>query len=111
MLGVEAALITSGAAGALLMQAAAVIAGTDPAKIASLPDTEGMNNEIIMHKAHRMGYDQCYRAAGAKIVEVGPRQQDGALAAGVGHYGEDRGAFPHRLARQPAEGACLWSRR
>ena len=71
MLGVEAALITSGAAGALLMQAAAVIAGTDPAKIASLPDTEGMNNEIIMHKAHRMGYDQCYRAAGAKIVEVG----------------------------------------
>ena len=71
MLGAEAAVVTSGAAGALLLQAAAVIAGTDPAKIARLPDTDGMKNEIIMQRAHRMGYDQCFRAAGGRIVEVG----------------------------------------
>ena len=71
MLGAEAAVVSSGAAGALLLQAAAVIAGTDPAKIARLPDTDGMKNEIVMQKAHRMGYDQCYRAAGGRIVEVG----------------------------------------
>ncbi len=71
MLGAKAAMVTSGASGALLVQAAAVIAGTDPAKISRLPDTEGMKNEIIMHRAHRMAYDQCYRAAGGKIVEVG----------------------------------------
>ncbi len=71
MLGAEAAVVTSGAAGALLLQAAAVIAGTDPAKIARLPDTDGMKNEIIMQRAHRMGYDQCFRAAGGRIVDVG----------------------------------------
>ena len=65
MLGAEAAVVTSGAAGGLLVQAAAVMAGTDPGRIASLPNTDGMKNEIIMQKAHRMGYDQCYRAAGA----------------------------------------------
>ena len=71
ILGAEAAVVSSGAAGALLLQAAAVIAGTDPAKIARLPDTEGMKNEIVMQRAHRMGYDQCFRAAGGRIVEVG----------------------------------------
>ena len=71
MLGAQAAVVSSGAAGALLLQAAAVIAGTDPAKIARLPDTEGMRNEIVMQRAHRMGYDQCFRAAGGRIVEVG----------------------------------------
>ncbi|MDP6403248.1 MAG: DegT/DnrJ/EryC1/StrS family aminotransferase, partial [SAR202 cluster bacterium] len=69
--GAEAGMITSGAAGALLLQAAAVIAGTDPASIARLPDTDGMKNEIIMQRVHRMGYDQCYRAAGARIIDIG----------------------------------------
>ena len=69
--GAEAGMVTSGAAGALLLQAAAVIAGTDPASIARLPDTDGMKNEIVMQRVHRMGYDQCYRAAGAKIIDIG----------------------------------------
>ena len=36
-----------------------------------LPDTDGLKNEIIIQTCHRFGYDQCYRAAGAKLVEVG----------------------------------------
>ena len=53
------------------MQAAAVIAGNDPAKMVSLPDTTGMKNEVIIQKSHRFAYDQLYRAAGAKFVEIG----------------------------------------
>ena len=69
--GAEAGLVTSGAAGGLVLQAAAVIAGKDPAKMKKLPDTDGMKNEIIIHKSHRFPYDQCYLSAGAKFVEIG----------------------------------------
>lgn len=69
--GSEYGLVTSGSAGGLLLQACAVIAGDDPAKMARLPDTEGMKNEIIIQRSHRFAYDQCYRAAGAKFVEIG----------------------------------------
>lgn len=69
--GAESGLVTSGSAGGLLLQACAVIAGDDPAKMAKLPDTEGMKNEIIIQRSHRFPYDQCYRAAGAKFVEIG----------------------------------------
>ena len=44
MLGAEAALVTGGAAAGLVLQAAACIAGDDPAKIDRLPDTTGMQN-------------------------------------------------------------------
>lgn len=69
-LGCEAALVTAGAASALTLGTAACIAGTDRAKIARLPDTEGMKNEVILLKAHRNGYDHAVRNAGARLVEV-----------------------------------------
>ena len=69
--GGEAGLVTSGAAGGLLLQAAACIAGADPARMRRLPDTDGMANEIIIQTMHRFPYDQAYRTAGAKMVEVG----------------------------------------
>ena len=69
--GAEAGFVSSGAAGGLILQAAAVIAGADPAKMARLPDATGMKNEIIIHKSHRFPYDQCYTSAGAKFVEIG----------------------------------------
>ena len=69
--GAEAGMVCAGSAAGLLLQAAACMTGTDPAKIFRLPDTTGMKNEIIIHKAHRFHYDQAYRAAGAKLVEVG----------------------------------------
>ena len=49
----------------------AILAGTDPAKIAQLPVTDDMPNEAIMHRAHRNGYDHGVRAAGARIVDIG----------------------------------------
>ena len=69
--GAEAGLVASGAAGGLVLQAAAVIAGSDPAMMDRLPDSTGMKNEIIIHKSHRFPYDQCYTSVGAKFVEIG----------------------------------------
>ena len=83
--GAEAGFVCSGAAGGLLLQAAACIAGNDPVKMRQLPDTEGMKNEIVIHTMHRFPYDQAYRAAGAKMVEFGdylfahPWQLEGAI--------------------------------
>lgn len=66
----EAALVASGAASALSIGTAACVAGSDPAKIQRLPDTEGMANEVIFQKSHRFGYDHAVRNIGVKIVEV-----------------------------------------
>ena len=61
----------TGAEAGLVLEAAACIASTDPAKIDKLPDTTGMKNEIIIHRAHRVNYDHNFRAAGGKLVELG----------------------------------------
>jgi L-seryl-tRNA(Ser) seleniumtransferase len=71
MLGAEAAFVTAGASSGLILQAAACIAGDDPAKILRLPDTLGMRNEIVIQRAHRFAYDQAYRVAGGVLVEIG----------------------------------------
>ncbi|MCH7642404.1 MAG: hypothetical protein IIC30_03905, partial [Chloroflexi bacterium] len=42
--GAEAGMICSGAAGGLVLATAAVMTGTDPEKIAQLPDATGMKN-------------------------------------------------------------------
>jgi D-glucosaminate-6-phosphate ammonia-lyase len=71
MLGAEAAFVTAGASSGLILQAAACIAGDDPARITRLPDTRGMQNEIVIQRAHRFAYDQAYRVAGGVLVEIG----------------------------------------
>ena len=68
--GAEAGYVTSGAASALLLGAAACIVGDDIGAMARLPDTDGPA-EIVMPRTHRTGYDHALRAAGATIVDVG----------------------------------------
>src|SRR5436190_246021 len=51
--GAEAGIVVGGAEAGLLIGTAAILAGTDPAKIAQLPVTDGMANEAIMHRSHR----------------------------------------------------------
>ncbi|MCH9018226.1 MAG: aminotransferase class V-fold PLP-dependent enzyme [Chloroflexi bacterium] len=83
--GAEAGFVCSGAAGGLVLQAAACIAGKDPVKMRQLPDTTGMKNEIIIQNMHRFPYEQAYRAGGAKLVEIGdsryshPWELEGAI--------------------------------
>jgi L-seryl-tRNA(Ser) seleniumtransferase len=69
--GAEAGYVTCGSAAAMAIAVAACIAGSDPEKIRRLPDSEGMPNEVILHRAHRINYDQMYRVGGGKIVEIG----------------------------------------
>ncbi|MDP2950319.1 MAG: aminotransferase class V-fold PLP-dependent enzyme [Chloroflexota bacterium] len=69
--GAEAGLVTAGAAAGMLLEAAACMTLGDPAKILQLPDTTGMKNEIIIPRTLRVGFDQAFRQAGAKLVEVG----------------------------------------
>jgi seryl-tRNA(Sec) selenium transferase len=75
LLGVPAAIITSGGAGSILLATAACVAGKDQKNIHSVPDTTGMKNEVIMVRQHRMGFDHACRAVGARIVEVNTAEE------------------------------------
>jgi len=70
LLGCEAAMVTSGAAAALTIGTAAILTGTDKAKIQRLPDLTGMKSEVIIQKAHRVVYDHAVRNCGVRLVEV-----------------------------------------
>jgi L-seryl-tRNA(Ser) seleniumtransferase len=69
--GAEAGYVTCGSAAAMAIAAAACIAGSDPEQIRRLPDSEGMRNEIVIHRSHRINYDLMYRVGGGKLVEIG----------------------------------------
>jgi L-seryl-tRNA(Ser) seleniumtransferase len=69
--GAEAGYVTCGSAAAMALAAAACIAGTDPWRIATLPDSDGFPNEIILHRAHRIAYDRMYRVGGGRLVLIG----------------------------------------
>lgn len=70
LLNCEAAMVTSGAAGALTLGTAATITGTDEELIKTLPDIPGPRREVIIQKNHRYGYDHAVRNTGVKMVEV-----------------------------------------
>jgi L-seryl-tRNA(Ser) seleniumtransferase len=69
--GNEAATITSGASGGLVVQAAAAMAKDDPERISQLPIVDGMPSELIIQRGHRFIYDHLYLAPGSRFVEVG----------------------------------------
>lgn len=74
----EAAYVSCGAAAGLALSTAACIAGCDPDLRERLPYTEGMKNEVIIHRRGRVGYDFAIRQVGAKLVIVGT--EEGASA-------------------------------
>jgi L-seryl-tRNA(Ser) seleniumtransferase len=70
MLHCEAAMVTSGAACAMVLGTAACITGTNAEKIKMLPNLPGDRPEVIMQKSHRYLFDQAVTTTGAKIIEV-----------------------------------------
>jgi L-seryl-tRNA(Ser) seleniumtransferase len=68
--GVEAAMVTTGASGALLLGTAAVVTRGDPRLIQRLPDTHGIRNEVILQKSHHSCYDNQLTDVGVKLVDV-----------------------------------------
>ena len=71
----EAAIITSGASGGLLLGAAACLTGTYEEKMRALPHPTWARRECVIQKAHRYLYDRALRAAGMTFVEVEGREQ------------------------------------
>jgi L-seryl-tRNA(Ser) seleniumtransferase len=74
MLGAEAALVTSGAAAALALSAAACLTRDHPDYLERMPDTQGIPNEILTQKSTRQKYDRCVTLTGARLVEFGADQ-------------------------------------
>lgn len=80
MLHCEAAMVTSGAACAMVLGTAAAITGKDPEKIKMIPNLPGPRPEVIMQKTHRYLFDQAITTTGARIIEVeGPDEMDKAF--------------------------------
>jgi L-seryl-tRNA(Ser) seleniumtransferase len=71
----EAGYVTSGSAAGMALAAAACIAGTDPERIKRLPQSDGFANEIVIHRAHRINYDQMLRIGGGRLVEIGTAEE------------------------------------
>src|SRR5205085_1386557 len=71
--GAEAAMVCSGSAACISQATAGCIAGTDVDKIARLPDTTGMKNEVIL--TQRSVWDRSIALVGAKLVLVQSRKE------------------------------------
>ena len=79
--GAEAGLVTTGAAAALTLAAAASIARWDVAKMAALPHADAFPHDILIPRTHRTGYAHALAASGARLVDIG--HNDRGTGAGV----------------------------
>jgi seryl-tRNA(Sec) selenium transferase len=70
LLQVEAAMVSSGTAGAMTCATLACVAGTDPEKMQQLPDTSGLKGEVVVPRWSRSVYDHAVRSTGVKMIEV-----------------------------------------
>jgi L-seryl-tRNA(Ser) seleniumtransferase len=67
----EAALVTSGASGAISLATAACMQYANNIKVLAMPQSvDGMKNQVIVQKAHRYGYDHAMYLCGARVTEV-----------------------------------------
>lgn len=106
--GAEAGTVASGGAACLYLAAAACMAGSDPAAMDRLPDTTGLRNEFIVHRAHRTPFDHAVRGAGGAFVEFGYV----GSGSGVGAYqwqleaaiSEQTAAVYYVLSSEPMHG-------
>lgn len=83
--GAEAACVTHCTAAAITLAVAACMAGSDPQRIAQLPDSEGLRNRVLLLAAHVVHYGQpmtqAIRLAGARPVPCPtPKALQAALA-------------------------------
>jgi D-glucosaminate-6-phosphate ammonia-lyase len=81
LLGAEAGIVTTGAAAALTLAAAAAMTRWDIARMAALPHADGFPNEILLPRTQYTGYAHALRASGARLVDIG--HNDRGTGAGV----------------------------
>ncbi|WP_439599452.1 hypothetical protein [Falsiroseomonas sp.] len=99
--GAEAGIATGGASAALLLGAAACLAGLDPAAMNALP-AAGPRRDFVMSRSQRNMYDRALEVAGGRIVEVGI--PDRFSGAGV----RDASAGEIAAAIGPGTAAVFW---
>jgi L-seryl-tRNA(Ser) seleniumtransferase/D-glucosaminate-6-phosphate ammonia-lyase len=90
--GAEAGTVTAGASASLVMAVAGSITGTDSAKIARLPDSNGLANRVPIQTGHLVNFgapvEQMIRLGGGVPVPIGsvnsvpPRALEAVLQAG-----------------------------
>lgn len=97
LVGAEAALVTTGAAGAMLLGTAAAVTRGDRKLIPRLPDTTGMRNEVILQKSHHSCYDNQLTGVGVKLIDV-------ETPADIGRAVGDRTALMFFMNYVEAEG-------
>src|SRR5207247_4132144 len=65
----------SSASSGIAVATAACMTGADLSKIANLPDTEGLPNQVVLQQAHDINFgapiSQMVRLAGARVVRIG----------------------------------------
>ncbi|MBT4485434.1 MAG: aminotransferase class V-fold PLP-dependent enzyme [Candidatus Latescibacteria bacterium] len=78
--GAEWGIIAGGCAACMTGATCACVAGTDPEKMAMLPDTTGMKDEVLVQRIHRDQYDRAIWMVGVKMIEVDTAEE---LEAGI----------------------------
>lgn len=68
---VDDAHVTVGCGSAIEYAVAACMAGDDYRKWLQLPHTDGMRNEVVVHRGHYIGYSPQWTASGGRLVEYG----------------------------------------
>jgi len=74
MLNVEAALVTTGAAGGIVVGTAAAVTHRNRDLIGRLPLPPEMGLEVIRQRSHRACYDNQVQACGVRLVDVETRE-------------------------------------
>ncbi|MFC0624139.1 aminotransferase class V-fold PLP-dependent enzyme [Kribbella deserti] len=77
--GAEAGAVVHCTAAATTIAIAAAMAGTDPARVAALPDTTCLPNQVVLPAGHAVDYGQsnlqAVRLAGAQVVLAGSAER------------------------------------
>ena len=83
LLGVEAALVTTGAAGGIMVGTAAAVTHRDHELVGKLPLPPDAGLQVIRQATHRTCYDNQVKASGVRLVDVKSRDE---LAAAVSDH-------------------------
>ena len=84
LIGVEAAHVCGSATAGIALMAAACMTGTDPARIAQLPETAGLKHRFLVQPAHRNPYDRALLLSGGRLADVAPEPD--ALAGAIDEH-------------------------
>ncbi len=73
LIGVEAALVTTGAAGSIVLGTAAALTRRERGFVDQLPLSPDLDLQVIRQKSHRQCYDHQVKSCGVRLVDVETR--------------------------------------